>query len=619
MTPPKRLYLAAWLSGLVYFLLACIVTPDFGPTWDNTSGSYPYGDEVITWWGSDVADFVEVADANAPPPFRKPYPDFYKHQFPWHDVYPTSATLSGISSFILWHWLGWVPPVAAHQIVTPLLAALMIVLLIVFLGRRLGLAPALVGVALMLASPRFFAHSIHNIKDMPECVFYVAAMCMVYVCLTERMLRHWLWLGLLVALALAQKANALFLPFQALVFLLGGLSLRPRPVAVRWLGVLLGALTFVVVYLAASPAFWHNTIERIGVHFGQIREISSTTEFDSVVQVTKPWMMTLSAPLNALITTPLPVLALAVIGVARGPAPRLLKWFLVLGALFPLCRLLLPGVRDFDGVRHFIEFYPWLCGLAGLGAWWLAQAVCRIGRARLPRVPGSVWPALVLIASLLPGLAAVVATYPYGTCYFNSLVGGLRGARELEVRDAADYWATSYWQAADWLNSHAPPDAAVFVPIAGNVVTATAPVRLRADLRLQPESIEQCPGELFVMYVTRRSFYGHLIKALERVDHPVHEVTVQGAVILRIYRFAGPQRARVFELIAEERRQQELKVAFLDWLNRSASNRSKARVAIRSALHASLEDGAAELSRGLPGVSEADAEMLIDWLLNMRR
>jgi hypothetical protein len=453
-----------------------------------------------------------------------------------------------------------------------------------------------------------------------------------YRAFTEPRLGPWFFAGAAAGAALAQKPNALFLPLHvaALAIILFLAARRPRGVGsdatdwrlrVRPVGVLVTIATFCAVYMLASPAFWHDTVARISLYFGQVRKISSTALLEQMVPGGGNWMTAFSAPLNVLITTPIPVLVLAAVGVVKGRAPRGVKPFLILGAAFPILRLLLPNVRDFDGIRHFIEFYPPTCALAALGLCWCMRTLARSGTAWFPRLPYPVWGASVALLALLalvPGLRGVVTTYPYGTCYYNALVGGMGGAQRRGVPQATDYWATSYWTALEWLNHNSEPGAALYAPIAKNVVVSAAPVRLRPDIVVQPASVAECPGELFVMYVTRKGFYDYFIDALERDFVPFHRVVVQGGVILEIYRLVTPEdKQRAFGWLAEERRRLGVKAVFLQWALGDPANRVKVRAAVLAARRDGAANGGAVLHAALPQLAPGDGAVLVEWLLRV--
>lgn len=67
--------------------------------------------------------------------------------------------------------------------------------------------------------------------------------------------------------------------------------------------------------------------------------------------------------------------------------------------------------------------------------------------------------ALIALA-LLPGVLGILRLHPYEYMYYNTFIGGERGAfRRFEL----DYWGTSYREAADWMNEFAAPDTNVWV------------------------------------------------------------------------------------------------------------------------------------------------------------
>jgi hypothetical protein len=205
-------------------------------------------------------------------------------------------------------------------------------------------------------------------------------------------------------------------------------------------------------------------------------------------------------------------------------------------AAVPILRNSLPGAVNFDGIRHFEEFLPAACLLAGYGA---ASLVAWITRLRPERA--WIWaPTLGVLIALNLG-AIVVRFAPYEYLYFNSLIGGLRGAnRTWGFSEATDYWGSSYRNGIRWLNSNAEPDAVLYTPIADWLVRIPAPLWLRRDIRpisrdaMTAESASGHP--VYIMFITRTGWYDEVAKrCVERLT-PVHEIVVDGLPILLIYR-----------------------------------------------------------------------------------
>jgi hypothetical protein len=197
------------------------------------------------------------------------------------------------------------------------------------------------------------------------------------------------------------------------------------------------------------------------------------------------------------IATPLPALALALLGGARAlraqwsePASEragvdrlLLAWLAVPLVLFVVLR---PNV--YDGIRHFLFVLPALALLAGLGAAWLLSA--------------SAWPAVrvaagagIALAVLVP-VVALVRLHPYQTTYFNALVGGVAGAAG---RYETDYWASSYKEAAEWINAHrkVDPGRPTSVLVGANPYSLPcAAYYLDSDIHVAGFQARGAPGEI---------------------------------------------------------------------------------------------------------------------------
>jgi hypothetical protein len=555
----RRAWLAASLVALLYLAFALPALRDYGPTWDCIMGEYPYGERLLAYLTGGGPEFLDLKDTENAPLVRAPHPDFDVARFEWFQVYPFGALLSAVSCRVLWTELGLVPALQAHNAVIPLLVAGLLLLLVRFFAPLAGLAPAVAGAALLVLCPVFFAHAENNLKDVPEACLYVAATVAGYAAFRTGRTRDWVALGVLTGLALAQKANALFLPVQLGVLFAAGFALpalRARR-AFRWStsGFAWAVLACLASLYAISPHFWRaplggpremlEEIMRTGNHFFARGEFLGGISTGAVVYV--------------LATTPPVVLALAAVGLLARGAPAELRLFLLCGLLVPIGRTLPPGMKNFDGVRHFIEFLPYLCVAAGLGL----GALARLARSRAgPGALGRACAAALYPLALLGPAVQTWVTHPNGICYFNAFAGGLAGAQARGVVDATDFWGNSYWQGFAWLNEHAEPGASVIVPVASHIAESAAPVRKRADLALGGAR-----PPVYVMYFTRKPKYRRLVLELEERGRPAHEILVQGAPILRIYRLADDPFGQ--EMLAIWKRQQSSRGSakrFLAWV-----------------------------------------------------
>jgi hypothetical protein len=122
---------------------------------------------------------------------------------------------------------------------------------------------------------------------------------------------------------------------------------------------------------------------------------------------------------------------------------------------------------------------------------------------------------------LLPGLWGTAHLHPYEYIYYNSFIGGVKGAfRDYEL----DYWGTSYREAANWLNENAAPDSKVWVEGPAHLLD----MYLRDDI------------DLYSTYETERADHYDYIVATSRYNldlkshsdaRIVHVIERDGAVL----------------------------------------------------------------------------------------
>jgi hypothetical protein len=142
-----------------------------------------------------------------------------------------------------------------------------------------------------------------------------------------------------------------------------------------------------------------------------------------------------------------------------------LLWFIL-----PLTAFIVERSPLYDNFRQIIFILPPVFFVCGLGVDWLFR------RLRQPIGRG-----LIVAALVLPGIVAGIQLHPYEYIYYNSFIGGVRGA---QGRFETDYWATSYRAAMNYVNSIAPANGKIFV--AGPSYIAA--IYRRHDLRIYMDS-----------------------------------------------------------------------------------------------------------------------------------
>ena len=187
-----------------------------------------------------------------------------------------------------------------------------------------------------------------------------------------------------------------------------------------------------------------------------------------------------------------------------------LDFFLVvlMGALLPLISLILSRATMYDNFRQILFIFPPLMLLSGL-ALDLILSILKPVRLRVAL--------LVLLA--FPGIYAIIQLHPYQYVYYNSFASGPGGAfRRFEL----DYWATSYREAALWLNKNAPANA----KIGGDGPIYLVELYLRPDLHLQQKNN---PNEQVDYFISTSRYNQDLTSYL--TAKVIHSIERDGAVL----------------------------------------------------------------------------------------
>lgn len=538
---------AGWLSrhadGLVLgfvlvFLVVGIATlPNYGMTWDEGLGNFFFGERYLrylTSFSEKYLDFkADLAGLKKLPLylFISPY-----HDHPYHYP-PVVDILSAATMYLFSYRLGWMDPVDGFHVLKIILAAVFLWAMYRFAAPRLGKFAAFTAVVLLGVFPRFWGDMHFNPKDIPELIFYSLTI-MAYVLWYEKPDRIYaLVVGILFGCALGTKANAVFLP---VVLVLGvwpiGFSLRSfKQVLLHlkqcWSHYFIMGLSGLAFYFITWPYLYADP-KRVKMYWDFIfargvQEGRTAWNWRSSLQVivTMPeWML-------VLLVIGIVLVAIRVFREERFIWRLLLVWLVV-----PILRISLPGMVDFDGIRHFMEFLPAAVLIAGYGASALPRLVAK-GRVALEM--GLKSAVLVVLVFNLVGIQRVYNQYEY--LYYNRLIGGLSGARgvfgDFEV---TDYWASSYRKGMDWLSENAEQGASLYVPVADWLAQITGPLYLRPDIQIldgeDPGSISGEEGPVYVMFVTRSGFYDEIAYDLSRNNPPDYQIIVDGVSIMQIHK-----------------------------------------------------------------------------------
>jgi hypothetical protein len=425
---------------------------------------------------------------------------------------------------------GWVP--ANRYVLRHMVNATFGWVGVVYCGRLaarfLGLWPGVLAMVLLALSPRYFADSMNNPKDLP-----FAAMSVMALYYISTVSARWPYVSASTAIKIAVSlALALNIRVGALLYLgyfgvlIASLIVIERGTNWRRLADTAARVAGVAAaMLLLGTVFWPWAGGAPLVRPFQALLGAASYPWDGAMlfngaeyRATKlPWYY---APWWFLISTPPVVLTGAALSAlfvsSRDDALRRVGlWAIV---VFPVAAGIIMGSTLYDGVRHLLFIYPVLVVLAVAG-WTGVLSGSRPAWLR--------WGAGF---GLAVGLASVLIfdlrSHPNQGVYFNGLVGGPRGAFK---RYDMDYWGNCVLQAVDW-SAELARSYGTALSISGN---PWALVQLNAD---------RFP-ELYFTYPHRNKHHLHVrlargsVEGLREVlgQRTLHQVrTPDGAVLCTV-------------------------------------------------------------------------------------
>lgn len=508
----------AVLISAVYFLIHLFLMKDYGISWDfhyhHYAGLYHIGLPVPA-----------ISD-KAPVPFSPPDPRLTT-QDPFG---PFTQILPTLSYLFFYERLHLLPFDASYNLPMVLFGSLGIGLLFLVVYEMFGALPAWLGALFLALFPVHVAYLHTDMKDVPNAFAFALSLYLFW-----RLVHRGGWGRLAAAvvsfaIAFNIKINSILIPVVCTGYCLWYLMLH-RLKRLKWM-----ILYAFCAPLAAGALWWPfweepwDKLMELPVFYSQNTLNMPVLFFGTIYRsgVNIPWYY----PFGYIaVTTPLPILVGFLIGfivLVRKLFQRddrsalLLLWFFV-----PIARYMTPHTGAIDGVRHFLEIVYPLCAIAAVGWATIILYVTgpafsvgwRIRRASLPDVLFRAVPLaarrakwghpLSLIRYTVAFLGIIMLSsliwnnikfHPYQASFFNSLIGGIRGAQgNLDI----DFWGTPQKEAVAWINTHAPPDASVHIVMG----QSSAAMYLRSDLLAAANSTSKEESDYTVL-LNRESFFG---------------------------------------------------------------------------------------------------------------
>ncbi|MGA3014856.1 MAG: glycosyltransferase family 39 protein [Bacteroidales bacterium] len=338
-----------------------------------------------------------------------------------------------------------------------LLSAFTFYFLIFFLYRDKTLG--VFGYLMLLLSPRIYAQSFFNSKDIPFMCMFIFCFLVCAVTFRDRKFRNFIILGILSGLLIDIRIMGIIVPaIVTLLFLVDIISGSQRKeMIIRYLVYL--AVTVVVVILA-WPWLWKDPAGHFRIAFANMSKFrwdNNVLIYGDFVRASKVGWKYLPRWFG--LTTPIVYLILGTIGILS-LAWRFLKKPLnfitqttdrnqliyMACVAGPVISVILLHSILYDAWRQMYFIYPSFLLLAIYGLYSLLNT--RLFSGDLPKLIVSI----LLIGSLAGTGYTMIISHPFEDVYFNILLP--KKNNYLRITFELDYWGTSYRKALEYILNH---------------------------------------------------------------------------------------------------------------------------------------------------------------------
>ncbi len=557
----KYILWTAILFAFVYFFVGVATVKNYSINWDEPIHFFR-GQAFLNYLLTGKKDYSNIDDSSKRKSLyqeRSFSYSFLEKQFlnskkllteggnlPLGIGHPAFSDLTAsFFNFILYQKLGVVPDVDSHHWYSILLASLLVGYIFYFVSKRFGIFAGLVSGITLSLYPLFLGESRYNTKDIPEAVYYSFAILFFYHAFTadknNKSLRWILLSSISFSFAFATKFNIIFFPF---IVMLWALFLLRKEIRNPWeflkskypliLSMILYPILGLFVFYASWPVLWTNPVWGLLLTIDYYKWIGINPSFDprfigmfGVNTYGLQWILN---------TTPFIILFLAFFGLIYvlrnllkekdGISFLVLFWFTL-----PILRVTMPNAGIYGGVRQIMEYIPALAILCGMGALLLVNLLSQSMKSKRLLFQ------ILILAAFIPISLKLLSLHPNESLFFNSLNGGLKGAKERDVPGWGNSLGSTYRQGIAWLNENAEENAKISLVF--SLLANISKTDLRPDLEINTKyrSGLKREGEYAIDLVhsqTRENLYYR--KYVERFLNPVYELRVDSVPVLKVWK-----------------------------------------------------------------------------------
>jgi hypothetical protein len=526
------------MVGLFAFSLIIMTADDIGWTCDEVY--YFISSELIMEWMRALAN--ALVHGNPATILSQTITDQYWLWDIKHNPHPPLYKIfTGVTLVTLKNYCG---EFVAYRCAPALLSTVLVVSLFIILKKRYSILVGLYGSLALLFMPRFFGDAHIGATEIPLTTFWFLACWSFWRGLTHR--SGSVLFGIFWGCAIATKFTGVLIPVPLLAW---SIVYRKKPAIKNMLVAIPFAL---LIPLLVNPGWWHDPITKINdfLQASLLRHetIPIPTYFwGKTYSFSPPWiyawvMTAITIPITTFFT-----FILGMFSLFRDKINRSFNMLIFFNGVFPLFITMLPNAPVHDGIRQFFYMLPFVAYFCGAGFYYISGHIIAAIKAASVRRAAAI--AAFLLLTLYPAYQTE-RIHPYELCYYNELVGGVRGAHALGME-------TTYWydvvnkEFLEVLNREIPQGAAASMWIANQAyfeflqdkgkirkdikfITPDIQITLRnsgADLKFSPATPE------FLILLSRQGVFNKFYWNIYKNSIPLYSLTLEGVPLISLYRW----------------------------------------------------------------------------------
>ncbi|MCR4263088.1 MAG: hypothetical protein NUV98_00010 [Candidatus Roizmanbacteria bacterium] len=390
---------------------------------------------------------------------------------------PLSDIFLALSNYIFFIKLGWVEDLGSHHLY-PIFATFILAMTVSFWTKRVvGIFGAIISALVVSLFPLLLGEQHFNVKDPIIASAYLLGIYLFWLSITQKSARIMYLSALAGAVSFGTKINYIFAPFVLLPWLLVYLGIPLwKERKKKWqlffqlmppriiIAILLYPVIIFALFFATWPTLWIDPAKSIVSFFTYYKDIGTTVCPHTVL--TPQWLFKCSNTMTILYiyyTVPIISLVLFLIGAIYTPKIwRKANYSVVLWLSFlflTVLRVTLPGTAIYGGLRHIMEFIGPFAMIAGVGGSVLLKiavhGINRFTKHKEDTFSVSLISGILIISLFIPIGLKMIALHPNQNVFYNSFIGGLKGAKERDFYGYGNTYGNSYYQAVQWFNAHA--------------------------------------------------------------------------------------------------------------------------------------------------------------------